>query len=520
MAKKNNRRSGNRAVVYGRFSSTKQQMQSIEGQFTECDKFANRENYCIIEYFKDEAKTGREMSHRLGLLNMLDYLSVHPEIAYVIVYKMDRLSRNDKDRIEILGRLADMGVTVLKTAEINGTGAAGYLSDGLNSILSVHYSMELAEKTVRGMRQSAKNGSSTGSLPPYGYKWEEKKLVVDETQAPIAKRIFSCYASGQSKKQIADDLNKLGYTNRRGKPWSFKDFENMLKNRKYIGEWYFNGELENEHGNEPIIDVDTFNKVQEMLTINKRQTGGKSRQKREYACSGRIYCKRCGEPMIAMGGAGRGNNKYYYYSCRNARCKVCDKKNERQDKIDNWVVDEIKQTFGLTIDNIDAVAENIANLYEQHQNGDMLSIKKQNLAKANRDQDKLLTIILDQDDNEKSDVLKARFSETNKRIIELKQEIAELEHQKNTLPKVGEIKSWLYDIIIKGTDSMPSVRELINSCIARIYVDNDDNGIIIWQIHNRQIDEDSINAILSENKKSIYTEACIDANELGSPDWT
>lgn len=125
MAKKNNRRSGNRAVVYGRFSSTKQQMQSIEGQFTECDKFANRENYCIIEYFKDEAKTGREMSHRLGLLNMLDYLSVHPEIAYVIVYKMDRLSRNDKDRIEILGRLADMGVTVLKTAEINGTGAAG-----------------------------------------------------------------------------------------------------------------------------------------------------------------------------------------------------------------------------------------------------------------------------------------------------------------------------------------------------------------------------------------------------------
>lgn len=80
-------------------------MQSIEDQFTECDKFANRENYCIIEYFKDEAKTGREMSH-LGLLIMLDYLSVHPEIAHVIVFKMDRLSRNDKDRIEILGRLA------------------------------------------------------------------------------------------------------------------------------------------------------------------------------------------------------------------------------------------------------------------------------------------------------------------------------------------------------------------------------------------------------------------------------
>ena len=83
-------------------------------------------------------------------------------------------------------------------------------------------------------------------------------------------------------------------------PWSFKDFENMLKNRKYIWEWYFNCELENKHGNEPIIDVDTFNKAQEILTINKRQTGGKSRQKREYACSGRIYCKRCGAPMITI----------------------------------------------------------------------------------------------------------------------------------------------------------------------------------------------------------------------------
>ena len=99
--------------------------------------------------------------------------------------------------------------------------------------------------------------------------------------------IFRQYADGYSKKQIAENLNNLGYTNRKGKAWSFKDFENMLKNRKYIGEWWYLGELANPNGNKPIIDVDTFDRVQKMLKLNKRESGGKQRQRREYACSGK-----------------------------------------------------------------------------------------------------------------------------------------------------------------------------------------------------------------------------------------
>lgn len=225
----------------------------------------------ITEYFCDAAKTGREMVHRVGLQNMLEYLAIHTDIAYVIVYKMDRLSRNDRDRIDILDTLDRLGVLVLKTAEINGTGAAGYLSDGINSVLATHYSKELSEKTKRGMTTSAHNGTRTGTTPPYGYRWADKRLVVDDTQAPIAQMIFGMYAGGASKKQIADYLNGLGYVNKKGKPWSFKDFENLLKNRKYIGEWWYNGELANPYGNEPIIDTDTFNRVQTMLSLNQKR---------------------------------------------------------------------------------------------------------------------------------------------------------------------------------------------------------------------------------------------------------
>lgn len=508
-------RSGNKAVVYGRYSSHKQQAQSIEGQYAEAEKFAEREGLEIIEYFCDAAKTGREMVHRVGLQNMLEYLAIHTDIAYVIVYKMDRLSRNDRDRIDILDTLDRLGVLVLKTAEINGTGAAGYLSDGINSVLATHYSKELSEKTKRGMTTSAHNGTSTGTTPPYGYKWVDKRLVVDDTQAPIAQMIFRMYGEGQSKKQIADYLNGLGYTNKKGKPWAFKDFENLLKNRKYIGEWWYNGELANPHGNEPIIDTDTFDRVQNMLTLNQKRAGGATRQKREYACSGKIYCMRCGAPMIAVGGMGRGSNKYYYYACKNARCKECDKVNERQDKIDGWVVDEIISQLGLTEDRVDDVAAEIAGLYQQCADGGVLEIKKENLKQAEREGNKLLEMMLRLPD---SDILLDKFAAVDKRIKDLKQDIQRLEIKGRMLPQAAEIKTWLHRLIHEKDRAVSSVRELINTCIGRIYVDNDERGVIIWQIGGNTADEDSLEKI--RQKESTHADNCIDANQSGSPDWT
>lgn len=72
---------------------------------------------------------------------------------------------------------------------------------------------------------------------------------------------------------------------------------------------------------------------------------------------------RCGAPIIAIGGVGGGNNKYYYYACKNARCKECDKKNERQDIIDSWIVDEIINQFDLTDDKVDDIAMKTASSY-------------------------------------------------------------------------------------------------------------------------------------------------------------
>lgn len=119
-----------------------------------------------------------------------------------------------------------------------------------------------------------------------------------------------------------------------------------------------------------------------------------------------------------------------------------------------------------------------------------------------------------------SDLLIAKFASINERIKSLKAEISELETSSKMLPQVDEIKVWLHNLLEKGTNQTSSIRELINTCIARIYVDNGERGIIIWQLGNRIVDNDTIDTIVAENKNSTYTEPCIGANEPGSPDWT
>lgn len=115
-----------------------------------------------------------------------------------------------------------------------------------------------------------------------------------------------------------------------------------------------------------------------------------------------------------------------------------------------------------------------------------------------------------------SDLLIAKFASINERIKSLKAEISELETSSKMLPQVDEIKVWLHNLLEKGTNQTSSIRELINTCIARIYVDNGERGIIIWQLGNRIVDNDTIDTIVAENKNSTYTEPCIDANEPGS----
>lgn len=135
-------------------------------------------------------------------------------------------------------------------------------------------------------------------------------------------------------------------------------------------------------------------------------------------------------------------------------------------------------------------------------------MSKENLKQAEREGEKLLNMMLKLPD---SDMLMMKFAETDKRIKDLKQDIQQLEIKGRMSPQLKEIKMWLHRLIKEKEKAVSSVRELINTCIGRIYVDNGDRGVIIWQIGGNTADNDSLEAI--RQKESTYADECIDADD-------
>lgn len=102
----------------------------------------------------------------------------------------------------------------------------GILIESVLEGMAEYYSAELSQKVNRNMLLNAEKGQFNGGKPPLGYKLEvqdfgnykKKKLVIDESTAPIVQAIFKMRANDIPVVEIIDFLNKNGYKNRKKQP--------------------------------------------------------------------------------------------------------------------------------------------------------------------------------------------------------------------------------------------------------------------------------------------------------------
>ncbi len=166
------------AAIYARYSCDKQTEQSIEGQLRVINEFAEREGYTIVVQYIDRAKSAKT-ANRPQFLQMIEDSGKHL-FQYIIVYKLDRFSRNRYDSAFYKHKLKQNGVTVISATECLTDNPESIITEAILEAMAEFYSAELGQKTKRGMRESALKCQSTGSQPPLGYKWEEyKKLHID-----------------------------------------------------------------------------------------------------------------------------------------------------------------------------------------------------------------------------------------------------------------------------------------------------------------------------------------------------
>lgn len=150
------------AVIYARYSSYGQTEQSIEGQIHVCEDFAKKNNYNIINTYIDRAMSGTK-DNRPAFQQMIDDAK-NGAFQTIIVYKLDRFSRNKYDNVVYKHKLAQSGVKVVSATEIISDTPEGLLMEGLLEIFAEMYSRELSQKVKRGMRENLIKGYFLGGI--------------------------------------------------------------------------------------------------------------------------------------------------------------------------------------------------------------------------------------------------------------------------------------------------------------------------------------------------------------------
>lgn len=161
-------------VIYARYSSDRQREESIEGQIRVCQDYAKRNGFHIINIYTDRALTGRS-DKRTGFQMMIRDAATHT-FQYVIVYKLNRFSRDRYDSANYKHKLKKQGVKLLSAMENISDDPAGILLESVIEGISEYYSAELSENVIRGMTQSALEGKWPGGNIPLGYKLDEETV--------------------------------------------------------------------------------------------------------------------------------------------------------------------------------------------------------------------------------------------------------------------------------------------------------------------------------------------------------
>lgn len=384
-----------KAVIYARYSSAGQTEQSIEGQLRVNKEFAERTGYVVLGEYIDRAITGTN-DNRPEFQKMLEDAK-KGEFQFIIVYKLDRFSRNKYDSVFHKHQLAKLGVRVVSATEAISDTMEGQLVETILEYMAEMYSKDLSQKVKRGNRESVIKGTTLGSCPPLGYKVVDKRLVIDEDTAPIMRFIFEEYAKGTPKKDIMNSLNAKGYKTTRGKQFSMTSMQTNLKNTKYIGVYSACGVV-NENYCQPLIDKDIFFEVQKKLA--EKSHAPASHRRAKYLLTGKCFCGHCGETMCGISAVGHTGCLRRYYACIGQyRKKKCSKKYSGKEELEDKIYEQTLKQL-LDTKSANEIADKMVAFFDSDINATTVREYERKIESVENEIEKCFKLMLNCVDNE------------------------------------------------------------------------------------------------------------------------
>lgn len=325
--------------------STKEQTEnySLDGQEEKLKAFAKAKGWEVFDVYKDGGFSGADID-RPDLNRMLTDIK-HKKINAVMVYKLDRLSRSQRDTLELIeDHFLKNDVDFISVTEtLDTTTPMGRAMIGIMSAFAQLERELIAERMRDGQIKRAEAGYATmgGDHDPAGFKRQDGELITKENEKKHIQKAFELYAQYHSITIVQQELKKLGYP-----VWRFRRYRDILENPLYNGKFTF-AEKVYEGKHEKLIDDKLFNVVQDLL---KRHRGHNFHKAKESLLSGLITCSQCGERYLTYTvyqNVGGERKKYRYYICRARRFpaeynKKCMNKNWNAKKIEEIIGTELQ----------------------------------------------------------------------------------------------------------------------------------------------------------------------------------
>jgi len=243
-----------KACVYARVSTDEQAKKgySIDEQVRMCRAQIDAKGWEYVGTFTDPGVSGRKLD-RPGLNAMIEKINAG-EIGAVVIYKLDRLSRKQKDTMYIIENVIMANdVFLFSLNETLDTSTPwGRAMIGILSAFNQMESETIQMRTADGRMAKARKGGYAGGKPPIGYKSVDGELTVVPEEAEIVRTIFSLRKSGGTLMGIAEELNKRGYRTKSGNLFRHSAIQTVLNNEQmYRGVHKYGNDGEGYH--EPIL---------------------------------------------------------------------------------------------------------------------------------------------------------------------------------------------------------------------------------------------------------------------------
>lgn len=245
-----------RACVYTRVSTDAQgevDKVSLPEQERMAKALIESKGWTYVKTYEDNGYTGRN-TNRPALQQMLEDVKNHTFDA-IVIFKLDRLSRKQKDTLGIIEDvLLTNKVDLVSLQEtLDTTTPWGRAMIGVLSSFNQLESENIAVRTAMGRYATAREGGYAGGKPPLGYKAVDGHLVIVHEEAEIVRLVFELRAKGMTLHAITDELNRRGYRSKKGNEFKHSAIQTILNNEDTYRGNYRYGKESSVNTHEPIL---------------------------------------------------------------------------------------------------------------------------------------------------------------------------------------------------------------------------------------------------------------------------